>query len=93
MNAVERNIKALHERTFGKIIGWNDNFYKDFQWTARTYEKKLEVNRWIDWINSFFTMLSNMRVEYIPIFNTSGTAICDSDGNQLYYIKRIYEVN
>ena len=91
MNMVEKNITALHYRVEGKIIGWKDKYYKSFTWISRTCEKKSEVWRWIDWINSFHTMLSNVKIEYIPIHYTDGNAVYNLDGKPLHYIKRIYK--
>ena len=91
MNAVEKNITVLHYRVEKKINGWKDKYYKSFTWTARTYDKKSEVYRWIDWINNFYTMLCNVEVEYIPIYYGNGSAVYASSGQHLHYIKRTYK--
>ena len=92
MNAVEQNITAMHNITNGRIEGWQDKYYKKFKWTSETYNIKSEVYRWIDWINSFYKMLTSVKAEYLPLRYSDGKAIYSSEQKPIYYKLRRYEV-
>lgn len=92
-NAVEQNIQAIEHIAESKISGYKNEFYKEFEWSSAVRDIKTEVRRWVDWINTAYSVLNQTQTVFTPLYYSDGNALGVQDGGQLYYIERKYEVN
>lgn len=78
MKNVELNIQALHS-----IFDWYDEFYEEFLWNNYTTTRKKQVDRWIDWLNSAYAVISKQKERPQLLIDINGENITDITGNQI----------
>ena len=82
MNAVEKNIQAIDAAT-----DWINPYYKSFEWTHRTENKKAEVDRWIMYLNYTYKVLTNTIKALKWLVDQDGNYITDKNGNYILVYK------
>lgn len=82
MNAVESNIQAIDKAT-----DWINPYYKSFEWTHRTDNKKAEVDRWIMYLNYTYEVLSDSVKALQYLIDQDGNYITDKYGNYILVYK------
>ncbi len=87
MNAVEYNIRVIHNKLSG-IKNWKDANFKVFIWQPITFDKSKEIQRWINWVNDCFAMIKNVTVSKNELLISDGSPLLSEDGKQIYYIER-----
>ncbi len=86
MNAVERNMQALHDALF-YILGGQDKYFSVFIWRNNTKNRKARVEQWLDWLNDAFNSVNHLRVE--TLLDISGSPIADINGEPIYTVERM----
>lgn len=82
MNAVESNIQAIDAAT-----DWINPYYKSFEWTHRTDNKKAEVDRWIMYLNYTYGVLTDPIKALQYLVDQDGNYITDKNGNYILVYK------
>ena len=73
-NSIESNIAAIHN-----VVNWIDDYYKEFEWLRKTIRKRLEIQRWIDWLNGIKAVLDGAE-RWLYLIDEDGNYITDDRG-------------
>ena len=80
--AVESNIQTIHA-TLLDIFEIDEKYYKFFEWTATTGNRKAEVWRWIDWLYEAKKLAS----KYELLFDVNGEQVFDVNGERILVLQ------
>ena len=80
--AVESNIQTIHA-TLLDIFEIDEKYYKIFEWTATTGNRKAEVWRWIDWLYEAKKLAS----KYELLFDVNGEQVFDVNGERILVLQ------
>ena len=77
-NITETTIQALHG-----VIDWVDDYFEVFAWTTDTADKYTPVQRWLNWMNGMYRVISRQEQKRQYLLDYSGEHITDANGDRI----------
>lgn len=82
MNAVESNIRTIEAAT-----DWINPYYEEFKWRHNTRDKRVQVDRWINYLNFAHGAISGGTPGEQKLADITGRGITDKNLNRITVLK------
>lgn len=82
MNAVESNIRTIEAAT-----DWINPYYAEFEWLHGTRDKRVQVDRWINYLNFAHNAIAGGTPGEQKLSDITGRGITDKNLNRITVLK------